>query len=168
MKYRAEQNQENPIKTGAMVFLIVILYVVAFPFLIPGILRSFSLRVKFHEAAVTQKKFIIFVYSNSPIWKSYLEENIIPKIQDHAIILNWSNRNHWDQNDWTVRSFHHWGGREDFNPLAIIFCHFLNVRVIRFYRAFHDFKHGKVISLHEAEAQLLDLSKANIYSRPPK
>jgi hypothetical protein len=155
--------QENPLKTGLMLFLIALIYVVALPFLIPKIFKGISLRFKFHKVAVTRGKFIIFVYSNSPNWKSYIEANILPQIQDHAILLNWSDRGQWKKTEWAVQAFHHWGGQENFNPLAIVFCNLVDVRIIRFYSAFHDFKHGKVIPLQKAEAQLLDLVMAKTH-----
>jgi hypothetical protein len=163
VKVQSERKQENPIKTVFFLALIVLIYIVALPFLIPKIIKGIFLRLKFHQVAVTQDKFIIFVYSNSPNWKLYIEENILPHIQNHAIILNWSDRNQWHKTDWTVQSFHHWGGQVNFNPLAIVFCNLGDVRVIRFYRAFRDLKHGKVISLQKAEAQLLDSIKAKTH-----
>ncbi len=83
----------DSIKTGLLLILIVpILFIVTLPFQIPTILRGISLRFKFRKEVVNQGKFIIFVYSDSPNWKSYIEENIFSQIQDHAIKLNWSNR----------------------------------------------------------------------------
>lgn len=163
MKDQSERKQENPVKTGLMLALAVFISIIAIPFWIPKILTGISLGFKFHKEAVTQGKFIIFVYSNSPNWKSYIEENILPQIQDHAIVLNWSDRGRWDKTDLAVQSFHHWGGQENYNPLAIVFCNVLDVRVIRFYRAFHDFKHGNVIALQKTQAQLLDLLKAKTH-----
>jgi hypothetical protein len=159
VKDQSERKQENPIKTGVMLFPIALVLIVAAPFWLLIFLRGIYLRVRFHNVAVTQDKFIIFVYSNSPKWKSYIEENILPQIQDHTIVLNWSERDQWKKADWTVQSFHHWGGQENFNPLAIVFCNLFDVRIIRFYKAFRDLKHGKVISLQKAEAQLFDLLK---------
>jgi len=165
MKAQLDRKKENPIKTGLMLFLIAVIYIVAFPFLLPEILKGISLRLKFHKVAVTQGKFIVFVYSNSPSWKAYIEENILPQIQDHAILLNWSERSQWDKTEWAVQAFHHWGGPENFNPLAIVFCNLVNVRVIRFYSAFQDFKHGKVTALQKAEAHLLDLIEAKTHQK---
>jgi hypothetical protein len=157
----------DSIKTGLLLILIVpLLFIVTLPFQIPTILRGISLRFKFRKEVVNQGKFIIFVYSDSPNWKCYIEENIFPQIQDHAIILNWSNRSQWDKTSWVVQSFQHWGGQENFNPLAIVFCNLANVRVIRFYNAFHDFKRGKVIPLQKAETQLFELVTATKKRKP--
>lgn len=157
MNDKSEHTNENPLKTGLMLSLIALIYIIAIPFLIPGFLRGIYLRFKFHKVAVTEGKFIIFIYSNSPHWKPYIEEHILPKIQDQSILLNWSDRSRWDRTSWNVQAFHHWGGDHDFNPLAIVYCNFFNVKVIRFYDAFLDLKHGNDIPLQKMEAQLLDL-----------
>jgi hypothetical protein len=92
---------------------------------------------------------------------------MLPQIQDHAVILNWSERNQWDKTSWPVQTFEHWSGQKDFNPLAVVFCGLTRVRVIRFYPAFLDFKHGKEGSLHKAESQLLELAKAKTIFQTP-
>ena len=120
-----------------------------------------------HRAATPHQKFILFVYSDSPNWKSYIERNILPQIQDHAVILNWSERNQWDKTSWPVQVFEHWGGQKNFNPLAVVFCGLTQVRVIRFYRAFLDFKHGKEALLRQAESQLLELTRLETTSQTP-
>lgn len=150
-----------------MLSLIALIYVALFPLLLLHIVRDISLRLKFRKVAVSQGKFILFVYSDSPNWKSYIERNILPQIQDHAVILNWSKRSQWDNTSWPVQIFEHWGGRKDFNPLAVVFCSLTQVRVIRFYPAFRDFKHGKETLLRQAESQLLALAKLEITPQTP-
>lgn len=39
-----------------------------------------------------RRKYILFVYSNSPIWKDVIENEVIPAIVDKTIVLNWSER----------------------------------------------------------------------------
>jgi len=157
VKDRSEHTKENPIKTGLMLFLIALIYIIAIPFLIPGFLKGIYLRFKFRNAAITQGKYVIFVYSNSPHWKPYIEEHILPKIQDHTILLNWSDRSKWDRTSWIVQGFHRWGGHYEFNPLAIVYSRFIDIRVFRFYNAFIDLKHGNEIPLQKVESQFLDL-----------
>ena len=38
---------------------------------------------------------VIFVYSNSPVWREYVEERILPRLPANAAILNWSERSRW-------------------------------------------------------------------------
>ena len=139
--------------------LLALIGIVLIPVAIVYIVRDVSLRLTFGRAA-RQGKFILFVYSDSPNWKTYIEDNLLSRIQCHATVLNWSQRKRWDTTSWPVRAFEHWGGREDFNPLAVVFCGLTKVRVLRFYRAFQDFKHGKEAPLRKVESELLELAEA--------
>lgn len=141
------------IRTATVLFLILV-FPVALIYLASN---EIYFRSKFLKTTLAQKKFILFIYSNSPNWKSYVENNILPKIQDYTLLLNWSERNQWNKEEWMVRAFHYWGGQRDFCPMAIVFSNFTDVRIIRFYRPFLDYKHGKVKPLLKAEAQLFDL-----------
>jgi hypothetical protein len=47
-----------------------------------------------------------------------------------------------------------WAGDHEFNPLAIVIPADGSVRVIRFWQAFRDYKHGKHRTLRAAEAEL--------------
>ena len=59
----------------------------------------------------SKKPFVVFVYSDSPIWKDYVEREIIPHIQNRAIILNWSERRNW-KNSLAVLAFRYFGAQE--------------------------------------------------------
>ncbi len=146
------------LKKVVIPFFLVLLLLILSPFILLWVLvMEIPLRLIFLSKVLSTRKFILFVYSDSPIWKQYLEDNILPRIREHAFLLNWSERGQWDRKDWKVWAFRHWGGRRDFNPLAIMYCNFFKVKTIRFYRPFQDYKHGKEHSLHQAESQLFDL-----------
>jgi len=100
----------------------------------------------------------VFVYSNSPHWKDRIEREILPLIEDRVVTLNWSDRNTegWRRRPDEVRVFECWGGKSEFNPLAVVFRPGEPVRVIRFWQAYRDFKHGRPRRLREAETELLD------------
>ncbi len=136
--------------------LVILILVVLFPIGLVYLLFDLYLRFRFWLMAAGQGKFIIFIYSDSPNWKSYLESSLFPKIQPDAVILNWSERRKWKRS-WIVRAFHHWGGNKDFNPLAIVFLGITSVKTIRFHKAFLDRKHGSEDTLQEAEEKLLEL-----------
>src|SRR5688500_18761799 len=38
---------------------------------------------------------VLFVYSNSPIWKTHIETEVLPRLPATASVLNWSERSHW-------------------------------------------------------------------------
>ncbi len=123
-----------------------------------------------------QGKRMLFVYSNSPNWKDYVEANLLPKIQPQAVILNWSDRSQWKwkRKPLEVQVFQHWSGiygfyilknkmrwdGHDFNPIAITFIPWWRRRVFRFWQPFKDFKHGKDRPLREIETQLFEVLKA--------
>jgi len=151
---------ENPFKTALNLLLVVLIYLIALPFLITSYVKGIFLRFKFQHMARRQGKFVLFVYSDSPNWKLYIEQNILPHIQEHAIILNWSERSQWNRLSWTVQAFHHWGGSRDFNPIGIVFCSFDDVRVFRFFKAFHGLKRGKPDILEKVETEFVQLVNA--------
>ena len=152
--------KERPFKTAFNLLLVVLIYLVALPFLIFSFIKGVFLGFKFRNMAHRQGKFIIFVYSDSPHWKSYIEQNILPQVQEHAIILNWSERSQWDRSSWIVQAFHHWGGQREFNPIAIVYFSLADVRVFRFFKAFHELKRGKSGTLDKVESELVQLVNA--------
>jgi len=85
---------------------------------------------------------VLFVYSDSPIWHEYMTTQILPLVQERAVILNWSERKRWSR--WTlgVAVFHHFGGAGDFNPLVVVFRPLRLARIFRFWSAFKDLKRG--------------------------
>jgi len=123
----------------------------------------------------------ILVYSNSPNWQAYIEERWLPRIGSRLFVLNWSERSRWKREHPLEASLFrsHLGDRE-FNPAAIIFVRSParatyrgwlkavrslepigmlapyppRVAVVRFFKAFRDFKHGREESLRTAEATL--------------
>jgi hypothetical protein len=87
-------------------------------------------------------RFVLFVYSNSPIWQEYFEENILPRLGERAIVLNWSDRSRWKRT-LAVLAFRYFGGYRQFNPMALVFRPFRFARQFRFFESFREFKHGK-------------------------
>jgi hypothetical protein len=103
-------------------------------------------------------KFILFVYSESPNWQEYVEENIVPKLQPNVVTLNWSKRSEWQDNErLEAKVMKHWGGSREFNPLAIVFPEKGKVETIRFFKAFKDYKHGNNKLLKQQEDTLFHL-----------
>jgi hypothetical protein len=121
------------------------------------------LRLWFWRAHATQGRRVLFVYSESPNWQRYIEENILPRIHHSAVVLNWSERRLWsDTSPWEARFFRRFAGDREFNPLALVFCSGGRIRSVRFHQAFLDFKHGKESALRKAEAQLFELVEAAV------
>lgn len=100
-------------------------------------------------------KRILLVYSNSPHWQNYIEDRWLPRLRDRVVILNWSERRQWATHQPVEAAiFRGYAGLREFNPLAIVFPQGGETQVIRFWRAFRDFKHGKADALSAAERAL--------------
>jgi hypothetical protein len=106
-------------------------------------------------------KFVLLVYSDSPIWHDYIEEQILPHLKNNTVVLNWSKRQRWQR--WfpplSVMAFRYFGSYREFNPLAVVFRPFRLARKFRFFTAFKEFKHGKSNSLEKMRQEFLDLVK---------
>ena len=135
--------------------LLAVVLVLTLIILILRLIRGYVLRRRFHDRWAHEQRFILFVYSESPNWLEYFERNIFPKIRDYAVFLNWSRRSEWKrERPLEAKMLAHWGGDREFNPLAIIVPPKGRVQVIRYFRAFKDYKHGNEKQLREAERKL--------------
>jgi hypothetical protein len=146
---------------AAVVLCIVVLPILllALPFLAVGAWldrrKRRRLQREFHSRWGAQGKRLLLVYSNSPNWQAYVEENWLPQLESSAVVLNWSERAKWtERHPFEGDIFRTWAGDREFNPLAIIIPADGPVRVIRFWQAFRDYKHGKDRTLRAAEAEL--------------
>ena len=101
-------------------------------------------------------RYALVVYSNSPIWQEYFEEHVIPAVGARGVVLNWSDRNAWSYS-LPVALFRFFGGRREFNPLAIVFQPFAWPRRFRFFGPFKAFKHGHPEEVRELRRDLLEL-----------
>jgi hypothetical protein len=133
--------------------------VLALPFLAVGAWldrrKRRRLQREFHNLWGAHGKRLLLVYSNSPNWQAYVEERWLPHLDSMAVVLNWSERRTWpERHPLEADIFRTWGGNQAFNPLAIIIPADGQVRVIRFWQAFRDYKHGKDHTLRAAEAEL--------------
>jgi hypothetical protein len=99
---------------------------------------------------------ILFVYSDSPIWHDYIEQAILPYLGERAVVLNWSHRKRWTVSVARL-AFHHFGGYQQFNPMAVVFRPFRRSRRFRFWQPFRDFKHGHPEALYRMEREFFDL-----------
>ena len=158
--------------------LAVVFFILCLPIIIPvsiffillSLIESTFLILLVRINWIPRGKNTLFVYSQSPVWKDYIEKNIIPKISSQSIIMDWSERKSF--NEWsleygvfkfwtgvrkhTIKSKAKWSGT-DYNPIAIIFKPWWSPKVIRFWDAFKDYKHGHGQKLQELENELFNL-----------
>jgi hypothetical protein len=111
---------------------------------------------RFRACWTSQGRDLLLVYSNSPHWQRHIEETWLPRWQHRAVVLNWSERSQWGSAARAeVALFRAFAGAREFNPLGIVVpATGRQVRVVRFWRAFREHKHGKDRLLQAAEADL--------------
>jgi hypothetical protein len=111
---------------------------------------------RFRAVWQSQGRDLLLVYSNSPNWKRYVEETWLPRWGNRAVVLNWSERQNWHRERRPeVALFRAFAGDREFNPLGIVVPQKGRAaRVVRFWRAFREYKHGKDRLLRVAEAEL--------------
>lgn len=84
----------------------------------------------------------LFVYSDSPIWHDYMTQQVLPLVQDRAVVLNWSERSTWRKWRLTQQVFYSFGSQLEFNPMVIMFRPLRGAKFFRFWSAFKEWKHG--------------------------
>lgn len=87
-------------------------------------------------------KDMLLVYSDSPIWHDYMVAEVLPLVQERAMVLNWTERNQWREWPLSVLAFRFFGGNYAFNPMVVVFRPLRRARTFRFWPAFKEWKHG--------------------------
>lgn len=100
-------------------------------------------------------KDILFIFSDSPIWREYMATELLPLVEERAIVLNWSRRKTWSRWSLSVAAFRHFGGHRAFNPMIVIFRPFHTAKAFRFWAAFREWKQGNRQSIDRLRADLL-------------
>lgn len=136
---------------------VVVVTVIVFPFLageyVVGKLRLARLRRRFRKR--WQGKAGLLVYSNSPHWQAYIEERWLPRLEERLVVLNWSARQEWPRrHPLEAELVRRYLGQTEYNPAAVLIPVKGKVRVIRFWQAFRDYRHGRDRALRAAEAEL--------------
>jgi hypothetical protein len=101
-------------------------------------------------------RYVLVVYSNSPIWREYFEAHVLPAVSSRGVVLNWSERRQWHYS-LPVALFKFFAGTRNFNPLAIVFQPLAWPRRFLFYPAFQAFKHGRPEGVEKMRLELFEL-----------
>jgi hypothetical protein len=142
----------SPNKGSAVSRAIIILLLISFSPILIGALVLYLLWGLILSTAIWltwRTRFVVFVYSDSPTWKDYIEREFLPQIQDQAMILNWSERRKW-KNSLAVMAFRYFGGYKNFNPMGIVFRPFHFVKTYRFFEAFKHNNFQRVAAVWKA------------------
>ena len=126
------------------------LVVVILPLVLPLALLAFTLHLLYRGALyllvwalwLPRGKDVLFIYSDSPIWREYMATQVLPLVQERAVVLNWSERKKWPTWSVEVAIFRHFGGAREFNPLVVLFRPLRTAKLFRFWSAFNDWKRG--------------------------
>jgi hypothetical protein len=97
-------------------------------------------------------KDVLFVPSDSPIWKEYRETEVFPFVAEIAIVLSWSAHSKWPKWSFAVRVFRTFGRGRNFNLMVVLFRPFRRARIFRFLPAFQERKHGNSASVNNYAA----------------
>ena len=162
MRVEKRSSWGKPAELAVLVLVCVALLPIVLlvtPLLIAGwwraALRKRRLQRRFHERWGAEGKRLLLVYSNSPHWQSYIEERWLPRLEPIAVVINWSERAGWrEHHALEAEIFRAVTGDREYNPVAIIIPKTGKMRVIRFWKAFRDYRHGKDQALRRAEAEL--------------
>ncbi|MFH0740020.1 MAG: hypothetical protein V1819_03285 [bacterium] len=137
------------ISTLALFALLLLLAIWLSPFIIIGVfiyLGYIIYRARKRKQIIEQikkewfpkGKNAFFVYSSSKKWKSYFEQELIPKIQSKVIIWNWSTRHQqgWNNNLLEAKVLKFFRSFNHIYPLAIVFLPSGKVRIFDFYDSY--------------------------------
>ena len=124
--------------------------VVLLPLLLPLVLLTVTLAL-LHRATLwllvqlvwlPRGKNVLLVYSDSPIWRDYMMNEIVPLVHERAVLMNWSERRRWRWWSLPANLFRSYGRGRDYNPMVLLFRPMGRTKVFRFRSAFQDQKRG--------------------------
>jgi len=152
----------EPVSTGRKVArfaLIALLLPLILPLAIVGLVLHFLNKVVVYLLVwvwwLPKGKDVLYVSSDSPIWKEYMETEVFPLVAERAIVLSWSARSKWPKRPFAVRVFRTFGRGCDFNPMVVLFRPFRRASIFRFLPAFQERKHGNSASVEQLRHDLM-------------
>jgi hypothetical protein len=101
----------------------------------------------------------LLVYSDSPLWKSHIEHEWLPRFGGRIAVLNWSERRTWDRRHPLVQLYQGCANPDDetFTPLLVMLRKERRPLIFTFYGAFKHAKFGKPEALEGLERQMFGL-----------
>jgi hypothetical protein len=99
-------------------------------------------------------KDVLVITSDSPIWRDYIANEVLPLVQARAVVLNWSARKRWPKWSFSRHVFRTFAGEREFNPMVVLFPIFRPARLFRFWSAFKSFKTGDTEAVERLRLEL--------------
>lgn len=124
--------------------------------------RRNSLLRQFRATHGTAGKDLLLIYTDSPHWQPYVEQQWLPRWSQRVVVLNRSRP--WDPSQLEARLWQSLAGFLEHTPVAIVIPSRGPAQVVRFFSAFRDLKHGKDARLRAAE-RLLESALADSEAR---
>jgi len=144
-------------KVARFAFIALLLPVIV-PLAIVGLILHFLNKVVVYMLVwvwwLPKGKDVLYVSSDSPVWKEYMETEVFPLVAERAMVLSWSARSKWPKWSFGVRVFHTFGRGRDFNPMVVLFRPFRRAKIFRFLPAFEERKHGNSASVEQLRRDL--------------
>jgi hypothetical protein len=105
---------------------------------------------------IPRGKDTLLIYSDSPIWRDYMTDKVLPLVERRAVVLNWSERSRWSNLSFAVHVFRSFSGGSEFNPMVVLFRPLRRAKYFRFWSAFKEWKHGNVAVVDSLRNDLSD------------
>ena len=144
-------------KVARFAFIALLLPVIV-PLAIVGLILHFLNKVVVYMLVwvwwLPKGKDVLYVSSDSPVWKEYMETEVFPLVAERAMVLSWSARSKWPKWSFAARVFHTFGRGRDFNPMVVLFRPFRRAKIFRFLPAFEKRKHGNSASVEQLRRDL--------------
>ena len=142
MKRQKKTFWRKALEAALLVFLLPVILPLALIALAFGLAHRVTLFMLIWVLWLRRGKDILAVYSDSPIWHEYMITQVLPLIEERAVVLNWSERNKWSKWSFQVHVFHYFGGDREFNPMVVVLRPFRRARTFRFWLPFKEWKKG--------------------------
>ena len=110
-------------------------------------------------------KDLLVVLTDSPHWRPYIEESWLSRWRERAVVFNRSRP--WTNSQPEARLWNAVKGVREHTPLAVVVRDGGSPKVIRFFKEFRHFKHGKEGPLRAKEQELLLALGEQTVAPPP-
>jgi len=153
------RDNESRVRKIAKLVLLVLILPLVLPLAAIGfvlfLLHRATLNILIWLLWIPQGRDVLLVYSESPIWRDYMRTQILPLVQERAIVLNWSERKRWPRWSMAKSAFLSFAGGREFNPLVVVFHPYRRAQCFRFFSPFKDWKRGNTEPVERMRQDLL-------------